>query len=120
MMSMRSTSVILAAAGWSLALGAPVSAAREPASFIEIEHVVGEDGIRDAEQKLVERIAGPGVAIEEARTALENAGASYVRTSKAGRIEFLYSAPETFVTIFLHSDGSVVTAIRVKRQTLGG
>lgn len=119
-MSMRSTSVILAAAGWSLALGAPVSAAREPASFIEIEHVVGEDGIRDAEQSLVERIAGPGVAIQQARAALEEAGASYVRTSKAGRMEFIYSAPETFVTVILHNDGAVVTSVEVKRQTLGG
>lgn len=119
-MGMGSTFMVLAAAGWSLALGTPISAAREPASFFEIEHVVGEDSIRDAEQKLVERIAGPGVTIGQARAAPEQAGAWYVRTSKAGRVEFLYSAPETFVTVTLLNDGAVVTSVEVKRQTLGG
>lgn len=119
-MSTRSRLMVLAAAGWTLALGAPVSAARQPTSFFEIEHVVGEDGIQDAEQALVERIAGPGVGIEQAKGALQNAGASYIRTSKAGRIEFLYVAPETFVMVTLQNDGSVITSVKVTRQTLGG
>ena len=119
-MSTRSSLMVMVAAGWTLALAAPVSAARQPTSFFEIEHVVGEDGIRDAEQSLVERIAGPGIPIEQARAAIEKASASYVRTSKAGRSEFLYVAPEAFVTVFLRSDGVVVTSVKVTRQTLRG
>ncbi|QNE31068.1 hypothetical protein F1C10_03295 [Sphingomonas sp. NBWT7] len=119
-MRRRSTFLVHVAAGWGLALSTPVTAAWQPASFFEIEHVVGEDGIRDAEQSLIERIAGPGVAVEQARAALENAGASYVRAGKAGRLEFLYVAPETFVTIFLRNDGAVVTSVQVTRLSLGG
>lgn len=118
---MRAHSMIMVmAAGVGLALGAPVSATPRTPSFFDIEHVVGEDGIRDAEQALVDRIAGPGVALDAARSALEEVGASYVRTSRTGSIEYVYAAPETIVTVLLLSDGAVVRSANVTRQTLGG
>ncbi len=118
-MRTRPTFMVLAAAGWTLALSVPAAAAQQPTSFFEIEQVVGEDGIRDAELALVERIAGRGVRIEQARAALEKAGGSYIGSKKAGQLEFLYAAPETFVTVILRDNGIVVTSVEIRRQTLG-
>ena len=119
-MRSRSTFMIFAVAGLSLGLIGPASAARQPNSFFEIEHVVGGDGVQDAEQALVERIAGPGIAIERAKAALQAAGAWYVRTTRSGQIEYDWAEPETFVTVDLRTDGLVVTSVKVRRQTLGG
>ena len=119
-MRSRSTFMIFAVAGLSLAVGGPASAARQPTTFLEIEHDLRGDGVRDAEQALVERIAGPGTTTGKARAALEDAGAWYVRTTRSGQVEFDWAEPETFVTVDLQTDGVVVTSIKVRRQTLGG
>lgn len=119
-MPTASRALMIAAAAWGMAAAVPIAATAPPTSFFEIEHVVGEDGIQEAEQSLVERSAGRGVAIDRARAGLEAAGAWYVRTTKAGTIEYMYAEPETFVTVTLRLDGGVVASAKVTREALGG
>jgi hypothetical protein len=52
--------------------------------------------------------------------ALVKAGAYYIYTTKTGRLKFLYSGRETYVTIPAVVEGEVVRSVSVDRQTLGG
>ncbi|MBB3348364.1 hypothetical protein [Sphingomonas sp. BK069] len=113
-------SSVLAAAAMAMISGTPLVAAPTASSFYDIEHVVGEDGREDAERALVERIAGRGVFIEQARSALETAGASFVGSDRSGSLEFVYVLPETSVTVTLQISGRTISSTKVRRSTLGG
>jgi hypothetical protein len=78
------------------------------------------DRTLDAEQDLARRLAPSGAAVADVRDALVKAGAYYISTTKTGRLKFLYSGRETYVTITVVVEGEVVRSVAVDRQTLGG
>jgi hypothetical protein len=103
-----------------LFLASTAASASGPATFGDIESRMIGDRTLDAEQDLARRLAPPGAAIADVSDALVKAGAYYISTTRTGRLKFLYSGRETYVTITVVVEGEVVRSVTVDRQTLGG